>query len=99
MRRYALWCSTVACVAICAVVILFATLDDSNGAAAAVQMPTACDNLVDAAKLIARGGSAAGLPSGTDSIFPDGGTPRPDALQQLVAACDAARAGADAAAP
>lgn len=92
MRRYALWLATGVCVAVCSAVILFATLRDSNGAAA-VQLPTACENFVVAAELFAKEGSAAAPTLAGNGIFaPEAGGQPADVLKQLLDACQAERA-------
>lgn len=67
-----------------------ATFFRSSGRADEVTLPTACENLVAATKLLAEHGSVAALPMSNPDVFtgnPD--TRRYDTLKALLDACDA----------
>jgi hypothetical protein len=64
--------------------------DDTSNAAA---LPTACENFVDAAELMAEHGSAAVVQlSGGDPLSPDAAERGAETLRRLLDACDAERA-------
>ena len=60
--------------------------DDRSNAAA---MPTACENLVEATKVLAERGSAAGAAGSTDPFSTDASSRGAQTLQNLLDACDA----------
>ena len=88
MRRHPAIFLAVLAAALCSVVILAYTGLHSGGGASAVELPTACDNFVEAAKAFAGQGSASGS-RGDQAIFTADAADRPsDMLKALLTACD-----------
>jgi hypothetical protein len=91
MRRYRIMaCSAlVLClVAFAAIAALTASRHGDGSRAAA--MPTACENFVEATKILAEQGSAAGVGmGGADPFSADAQSRSAETLQNLLEACDA----------
>jgi hypothetical protein len=74
--------------ALCSTVILIYASLRSDGGQASVELPTACDNFVEAAKAFASHGSSSGL-SGAPVVFHADAANRPaNMLESLLNACD-----------
>jgi hypothetical protein len=90
MRRYRILVSSalVLCLVAFGAIAALTALRPVDDSSAAV-MPTACENLVDATKLIAQRGSAASVGMGADPFSADASARSSETLQNLLDACDA----------
>lgn len=88
MRRYRALLVAILAGALCSALILVYVNLHAGGGASAVELPTACDNFVEAANAFARHGSSSGV-HGEQAIFAPDAADRPsDMLKMLLNACD-----------
>ena len=74
-------------IAFAAIAALTAFREDDRSSAAA--MPTACENLVEATKVLAQRGSSAATAGSADPFSADASSRGAQTLQNLLEACDA----------
>lgn len=88
MRRHPALFLAILAAALCSGVILVYASLPSSGGASAVELPTACDNFVAAAKAFASHGSSSALRAEPVVFAADAADQPADMLKSLLNACD-----------